>query len=182
MSMKKIFVILSILVMILTGCEETSSPSATDTVNGHHEVDLSAFGVTSDRIVGADGRMLLDAIDNRSSGVFLLSNSTCEYCLIAMPLITEVADELGVNVYYIDTESSTYPFNAYAIDIIEALYDHLEVDDQGVKTIYTPHLFSIVSGKVSKSHIGLLGHVYDSDRDDERLKDIYRDILNDIGR
>ena len=126
---------------------------------------------------------LFRTVDEKGYGVFVLGYVNCPWCQATMAHLNEVGLELGVEIYYIDAKSEEYPLSKEDFaNLKKYLEPILMEDEEGVKSLYTPHVFSIIDGQFVNSQISITGNDnYDlenpSDEDVKWLKDIYREIL-----
>ncbi len=170
-----------VVLILLTGCssEEVTSTS-NDVTIASETADLTDYGLeASEYIQKITPRAFLEFISEEGSGVFFMSSSSCEYCIIAMDLLVQAAEETGVIVYYIDVDDQYYPFSEFSEEIVAFLDSVLEHADDGTVEVYLPHLFTVVNGEVAESHIGLMSYGYNGSSDDDSIIEIYSDILTD---
>ena len=174
--MKKILMLLCVL-FVICGC--SAKPDLSYEVNSY-PVDMSGYdGVTSvgHNFVGVEVDEVFRAIQEKGSAVFYLGFKGCEHCQKAVKHLNKVAQELGVTVCYIDAKSETHPVtNEDLDDLTIALYDVLNRDEYGEKALYTPHVFSIINGKIAGSYISMK-ETGDEAKDGENIEKIYRKIL-----
>lgn len=182
--MKKLFSIL-LICLVLFGCSEKKpSPDLSKEFTiDTYKADMSGYNnlkSSGHMFVGTTVSQLKRTIDEEGYGVFVLSRTGCPSCQYAMQYINEVAQDLGVYVYYIDAQSDTYPIlSTDNYDILyQILYETLSENEDGERELQTPELFTIVDGKITGSQIGTTwnGSNY-TDKDIAKLKDIYRDLL-----
>ena len=173
--MKKLLIL--ILVFLMAGC--SAKPDLSYEVESF-PVDMSGYdGVTSvdHNFVGVRCEEVFRAIQEKGSAVFYLGYKDCPHCQKCVKHLNKVAKELGVTVCYIDAKSKTYPLTDELMDdLIVALYEVLRKDEDGEKALYTPHVFTIINGKVSGSQISMT-ETDDEEKDGEKLEKIYRKIL-----
>ena len=179
--MKKL-TILFVLLLILTGCKKTNALAVPFDIETYN-TDVSYYeGLTNEdsMFLGTTIKEIKRTIDENGHGVFVIGFRECSHCQIAMQYLNQVAKELDVHVYYIDAMSKEYPIlDTEDFDIMnEILYDYYREDEDGTRELQTPHVFSIIDGKISESYIGTpwKGSNYNDD-DINKLLDIYRKIL-----
>lgn len=184
--MKKILIIL-LLMFILCSCkgrEEVTEVNYTyDIISSN--VDMSAYeGVSSTnhnfRLITVSE--LFNTIDQESSGIFYLGRANCGCCQRVCRYIDEVARELDVTVYYIDVYNENEPLTEKEVQdqLFEYLFEILGKDENGNKTLLTPHLFSVINGKFYKDEICFDNLQLDPDptkEQVEKLKNVYREIM-----
>ena len=183
--MKKL-VLLLIALLCLCACTEKpdmSEPFELET----YACDMSGYeGLSSTKHMfkGTTVKELERTINEKGYGVFVLSREGCDHCQMSMRYLNEVAEELGVTVYYIDAMSDVYPIlgtDNYQI-LYDILYTTLNEGDNG-KEIQTPEVFTVIDGVISKYQIGTTwkGLDYD-DNDINELKSVYRKMLTPFSR
>ena len=149
------------------------------------KVDMSAYeGVSSTdhnfRLITCSE--LFNTIDNKSSGIFYLGRDNCGCCQRVCRYLSEVAKELGVTVYYIDVYNQNEPLNEKEMQdtLFDYMYKILGHDENGKKTLLTPHVFSVVNGEFYKDLICFNGLELDPEptkEQVEKLKNVYREIM-----
>ena len=173
--MKKLLILLCFFLLI--GC--APKPDLSYEVESY-PVDMSVYdGVTSvgHAFVGVAPTEVFRAIQEKGSAIFYLGYGDCAFCQKYVKHLNKVAMDLGVTVCYIDAKSKTYPLtNELMDDLIVALYDVLRRDENGEKALYTPHIFTIINGKIASSQISMT-ETDDPVKDGEKLEKIYRKML-----
>ncbi|MDO4500239.1 MAG: lipoprotein [Erysipelotrichaceae bacterium] len=175
--MKKIIYLLFIL-LLLSGCSKSLNKVDIET----YEVDMSAYAGISyndHMFKGTTVKELEKVMNEKGSGVFILSRVNCDHCQMVMQYLNDVAKELDVTVYYIDAISKEYPIlHTENYDILyNILYDYLNEGGEG-KEIMTPHLITVVNGKIISSKIGTTWSGSNYDENDVReLKNLYKKML-----
>jgi len=187
----KKFIVCFLTLLFLCGCDQRSNVNYTYDIQST-TVDMSAYkGVSSTehcfrQILPSE---FFNVVDNKSSGVFVIGYNDCPYCQQLMKYLNEVGLDLGVTVYYMDAKNSKEPF-VYEGDIynrvLEIIWDYTDADDDGVKYIWTPTVFSIINGEVVGFQIGAPKKIngdsdwtYDnpSSSQIQHVKEIYEGIL-----
>lgn len=111
-------------------------------------------------------------IKNKEDGVYLITSNKCSACKIAYDVIIEAAKDTDTTIYTLDVMNEEYEIaNEDIQDIISILEPVLSVSPEtNMKTIYTPHLFCIENGQLTKSQVGL-GSNFTNDKNG--LKNLY---------
>lgn len=189
--MKRFFVLLCII-LLLSSCGSKNDP---EEVRYPYEiisknVDMSGYeGVNS---VKHNFRLitpseLFNCIDNKSSGVFYLGRTNCGCCQRVCRYLNEVAQELGVTVYYIDVynEDESLMDKEVQDQMYEYLDPILKTDESGEKAIMTPQVFSVINGELKDSQICFDDYVLDptpTEKQIEDFKEAYRRILGPFAK
>ena len=183
--MKKILLVL-ILLFSMLGCSpkpDLDNPFVLET----YQCDMSGYeGLKAYKhmFLGTTVKELERTINEKGYGVFVLSRTGCDHCQITMQYLNEVAEELNVNVYYIDGTSETYPI--LGTDNYQILYDILYTtlnEGKDGKELQTPEVFSVINGTIVKYQIGTTWKGFDYDENDiNELKAVYRKILTPFSK
>ena len=188
--MKKIIISLLALLM-LAGCtnqEPSPSPSETsDTLSGcvfgeECETDESEEPAAStlmdwDIIEFSDS---LDYVDGTE--VLFYSFDDCPYCREAIPVLDELIDEYGYDIYYVHTERDQREAGNDDYDRIYAYFKDV-IEAAGEDAMYMPSVFFIKDGTIVGYHVGTVDShdpsVSKMTEDEVReLSDIYRGYLD----
>lgn len=156
--MKRI-VLLLISILILCSCSTAKPDFDSGFSIETYRCDMSHYkGVNSinHAFKGTTVKQLEKTIMEKGYGAFVLSRETCDHCQILMQYINKAAMDLGVTVYYLDGESSTYPIvDTPDYDLLDSLMKPIEeADDEGNIELQTPHFFTVVDGKFVTSYVG----------------------------
>ena len=183
--MKRIISLL-VLLLVVVGCQSKPDYSKVYPIETY-DADMSEYeGLDSHdhMFLGTSVPELVKLIDEKGYGVFVLSTKYCAHCQIIMRYLNEVAKELNVKIFYLNGTSEEYPIqNSDNYDILEnILYDHLKVGQDGPE-IQTPHVFTIIDGKIKDSQVGSTweGLEY-KESDIEELKNVYRKMLTPFSK
>lgn len=166
--MKKI-IIACILALALGACSSDTGSSPKE------RADMSGYSTLTDTdhvFIESSVKEMAEMMDNHESFAVYFGFDECPWCLEAVPLLNEAAKENNEDVYYINTRKNSEWKSNLDIDdydlLVEKLGDYLSFDDDGVKHLYTPHVFFMKDGSVVYDHEGTIeGH----DAHDETLSD-----------
>ena len=112
----------------------------------------------NNRVVYISFNELMDFIDS-GTGVFFFGRPACPSCRALFPTFLQVAEVMGIYIYYYDIEFDRSEHNENYVRILEALHDYLPVDDrsqtpgtdgfdENLKRVTVPHLFFIEEGQI----------------------------------
>lgn len=180
--MKKIFSILTVL-LIIVGCSKPKPNFDSGFSISTYNCDMSGYkGLTSANHIfkGVTVKDVEKTIKEKGYGAFVLSRKGCDHCQIVMRYINEAAEELGVNVYYIDGESDVYPIvGTDDYELLDNLLKPIEEMLDGDYTLQTPHFFTIVNGEFVDSYIGVKfkDDLNPTDKEIENLINKYKKAL-----
>lgn len=185
--MKKLFLVL-VLLLSLFGCGNQNQELNYVDIEGY-AVDMSGYnGVSSTghNFVGITPDELIKVIDEGGSAIVFMGYTGCHVCQEVARYINEVAQELDVTVYYLNCTSEQYPLRDAAYDnVVESLNDILRTNESGDKTIYTPHVFSIINGVPQSGHISVVNSWQEGNPSEEsiqELENIYREIMQPFAK
>jgi len=181
--MKKSLLIL--LLLLLCSCSNNTIKIQYPYTIKAKDVDMSAYsGVNSTKhnFKAITVSEFFNTIDNKSSGIFYLGRSNCGCCQTTTKYLSEVASELGVTVYYIDVYNEDQPLTDKDLQDKLKVYmlDILNKDENGEKQIFTPHLFTVINGELSKNLVCYDDIDFTSDptsQQEDNLKKAYTEIL-----
>ena len=180
--MKKLLVI---LLLILCACSNNSNKPSYPYEVKTEKVDMSAYdGVSSTQhnFMKTKVSELFKCFEEKSSGIFYIGRTNCNCCQTVTKYVSQKASDLGVTVYYIDafdpeeplTEKETYN------KLVEYLSDYLPEDENGKKSLLTPHLFTLINGNIVGSqicHDGIEFNKPETEQQVKNLLDIYQTIM-----
>lgn len=186
--MKKIILALFVA-FLLTACNSQKTPVASESEITGYAVDMSAYkGVSSTehKFIGISPAELLKVIEEKGSAIVYLGYKDCHVCQEATRYVNEVAQELDVNVYYLDCASEQYPLkDEMFTSVVNALSSILETNSSGEKAIFTPHLFTIINGEPQSGHISVVNSWQEgnpSEASVKELKDIYTELMKPFAK
>ena len=115
--MKKLLLVLSILLLVLTGCGESDSRPETiiTPIEGAVSTDMSSYDnmdAHDHAFLEIKATDLLNLVNDGGSGIFFLGYPECYACNVLISIADEAAKEVGVNIYTIGslTVSGHYAF------------------------------------------------------------------------
>lgn len=177
--MKKILMAsLLLLAVIMAACGNKEIAIEPNSVTiSTKPVDMSVYkgmSSTKHQFLEVDLYEAYRFIDEGGTGVFYLGYAKCPSCQEAVQHLNAVAEELEVNVYYINIDKEEYQIasnNEAYEEAVAKLSPILGKNNQGERSILTPDVFQVVNGRFGDYHVGLA-------KDIETLKkDYYRLLL-----
>ncbi len=97
-------------------------------------------------------------MDKGSTFVLYAGYNHCPWCNSMLNPLNDVATERGIDIAYIDTRADpSWQSNMDMADydlFVECFGDVLELDDDGKKHLYVPHMFFVKDGKLVGDHPG----------------------------
>lgn len=186
--MKKVVTLLMMMILILTvGCaKEETVPLTKDekkfreeyeSLNGKKRGDhtiMSIDIVSDNKMEYIDSKKAIDILEHKT-GIIYFGFPTCPWCRNVVPILIDVAKEIGVDkIYYANISEER---DAKHLDddenivvdkegsgnyskIVELLKDELGpyegLKDDSIKRLYFPTIVFVKNGKVEDIHIGTL--------------------------
>lgn len=162
--MKRKWLITLCLVACLVACDKKKTIVTPNKVTiATKAVDMSAYdgmSSTEHRFVEVELPDVYQFIAKKGSGIFYLGYPSCSSCQEAVKYLNQVADELGVTVYYINIAREDYKVaenqEAYQ-EVVEKLGPILG-KSKGKPTILTPDVFQVIDGVFAENYVGLPNH------------------------
>lgn len=143
--MKKIIVFLVALCM---GC-----------ANLTNKLDMSDYeGFNDENHVFVESEMseIDEKMEKGETFAVYFGFSQCPWCIEIVPILNEVAKENKASVLYVNTRKNSEWKSNIDIDnydlFVERFGDYVPLDDDGIKHLYTPHVFFVKNGEVSYEH------------------------------
>lgn len=129
-----------------------------------------------------------DAIDyfvNKKSGVLYFGFETCPWCIEAVPILEQVANQQSVEINYIktrDEDRNLLYTDEQKTKITEYISDYMSDNDEGVLTLFVPLVLVVKDGVVLDGHEGTVeGHDAKertmTDEEKSELEQIYTELL-----
>ncbi len=116
------------------------------------------------------------------SGIVYYGYAGCPWCERAVPILNDVAKELGVTVYYINVHAQT-TMEAYN-ELLTYITPILETDSNGEPEFKVPEVIAVKNGEITDHHLALVdGFKIESDESqmsdtqNEELKNIYINLI-----
>ena len=182
--MKRIFICL--MVIVFTGCSNIDHNvfDKTDDCKDGCEIVPTVDDNTEEQDISIEDinlevitldKALEYALDNKTNGLFMLSFADCPWCMVALPLVEEMAKQHpDISTYYVDITKDETTDGEPTYDRYYELVKPF-LDEQGYEKIYAPSFVFIRSGSIVKYHTGMVGK---SKELTEEEKNIFRAIIN----
>ena len=215
--MKKLFSLFCIC-SLLVGCSSTSTAASSPTPSATTESslnagkieletntpDMSAYIFMTDddpAFLEVTSEESLKLFNNGGTGVVVYSYESCPWCNRVLPILNEVAKELGKTVFYVNIYSNSFMAQdtEKKSEIIDSLYQVLdpiletdtdEETGEEKKVMQVPEVIAVKDGEIKSHHLGIVdGFTLDQDHlsefqvtdsQKEELKEIYREMFQSI--
>lgn len=119
------------------------------------------------------------------SGILYYGYTSCTWCTQAVPVMNEVAKELGLTIYYVDMGTDDGNTEESYNEFIDLVKDFLKTDDDGEPALFVPQVFVVKNGKIVGDHLSTVdsyspsqGNMTDSQK--KELKGIYKKIFEKL--
>lgn len=177
----------AISVLLMAALASGCASAAVEPQDEKTASDMSGYATLTDTdhvFYDMSVKQMAQAMDDGETFVVYFGFETCSWCLEAVPLLNETAKQYDTQVGYINTRANEEWTSNLDIDdydlVVEKLGDHLEYDNDGIKHLYTPHVFFIKEGKVVFDHEGTIeGHNAKEESLSEEEKDTVRDYYKE---
>lgn len=192
--MKKTICWLFISLLLLSSCSTNTKEDKDPKGCGDDEVcdvadraDMSSYEGFMDsdhQFIEVPMSDFLLKLDAGATGIYYFGYTTCPWCVEAVPIMNEVAKELGLNIFYIDKKAETTK-EADSKAIEARIPDKLEKDDDGNPHLYVPYVITIKDGTITSYHTGTVDS-HDAherkmtDKEKAELKKIYQEMFQTI--
>ena len=154
--MKKITVL--ILVLIMCACSKVEQEEQVKEDLLSFEVDMSDYGDALDKDnyvvfkgINLDG--VKDALENKKTGIVLISYSDCHNCLDVINDIAKYAKDNNITIYYFNAIGNIDTKEKYN-EALALFSPVLDESKEGNKTIFTPETIKIENGEFVDHYIG----------------------------
>ncbi|MDO4415100.1 MAG: hypothetical protein Q4C20_08470 [Erysipelotrichaceae bacterium] len=173
--MKRLLVFLMLMCMGLCACSESYDKSDMSGYEGFEDTDHV--------FVDLEVKDVYERMNRKETFAVYFGFAKCPWCIAALPVLNEEAKAAGVRVGYVDTRKDpSWESNLDLADydlFLEMFGEYLDYDDDGIKHLYTPHVFFIKDGTVVYEHRDTVeGHVaYEramSEEEEALLHEFYR--------
>lgn len=93
-------------------------------------------------------------LKNKDDFILYLGFPTCPWCRNIIPVLFDSAKENNIDkVYYINVRELKSLEEDYKA-LRKLIDEHLEADEEGIKTLYVPEVFFFKDGKIIGHHLG----------------------------
>lgn len=147
--------------------------------------DMSGYSTLNDgdlgNFVGVSPSKFIVMLNHFDSGVYLLASTSCAYCQEAMESVNLALLDTGCTIYYLDCHSQSYPISREQTNqLFEIMYPILQEDNEGEKSILTPHVFVIKDGTFADSQVGLVDGYDGTSNAKEALYSRYKAMMEQL--
>ena len=144
--MKKILVLISVLVLLLTGCSDGIPAKISDKA------------ASTTEITQVKPSYIVELIENKESFLFYFGNSWCSACQFMKPINSEVVRRTGQPIYFIEMDKTSKDQLSKIYKYVtqpEATPTYVVVIDGVVKESFTPDILVGDDTGFDENHINL---------------------------
>ena len=174
--------------MSTSAAESQPEPSDESVSLNEHPADMSEYAgldLQQNQFVEITTTEMLDMAEQQQSFIVYLGYARCPWCLAAVPVLNEVAEENETLIYYVDTHREGNYDASLQQDLFSLMSDWLQSDEAGEPVLYVPDVALIVEGEVRANHIATVD-THDpyvapmTDQETAQLKAIYQQMIDQL--
>lgn len=191
--MKKVWLLAFLGILLLAGCNKKQEENTNTKKQGCDDspvcdvaksADMSAyegFDVENNQFIEITMDDAIQKMETDASGIFYFGFPTCPWCIEAVPIMNEVAQEMDLHIYYINKRAETSNEENIA-KMTTLLKDIVSENDEGVPTLYVPEVVVINEGEITDHHADTVPN-HDaherkmSEEEQAQLKEIYQELF-----
>lgn len=191
--MKKLILsLMSVMLLVSCGVKNEEEQTETETVTITNSVDLVTKTAdmsgykwledTDPAFVEISLEESIRMFTEGGSGILYYGYAGCPWCERAVPILNDVAKEMGVTIYYINVHEQT-TMEAYN-ELMTHIESILETDSDGEPVFKVPEVISIKNGEIQGHHLALVdGFTIEGDEsqlDDSQVTELsntYRELI-----
>ena len=183
--MKKIFLALLTITLLLTGCSKSyDQVNYTSSVTlDSKPVDMSVYSNMDTLNHVFESVSMEEAnrmYEEGGTGVVFYGYPGCGFCQRAVSVLNQAASEMGVSIYYVDVSKND---NEAAYDQLIEHVSSVLTEENGEKALYVPQVFVIKDGQVVGNHLSLVDSYVGgsmTDKQTEELITIYKNLFTKL--
>lgn len=191
--MKKVWILAFLGILILAGCSKKQEDNTNTKKQGCDDspvcdvaksADMSAyegFDVENNQFIEITMDDAIQKMETDASGIFYFGFPTCPWCIEAVPIMNEVAQEMDLHIYYINKKADTSNEENIA-KMTSLLKDIVSENEEGVPTLYVPEVVVINEGEITDHHADTVpnhdAHERKMNEEEQaQLKEIYQELF-----
>lgn len=127
----------------------------------------------------------------KGTGILYYGRTNCPWCQRAVPVMNEVAQDMGVTIYYIDASKALAVNEDGSVDqerstelydeLISYIGDVLPLDEEGQPSFQIPEVLTVKNGEITGHHLSLVDS-FELTSDDAQMTEEQEAELADIYR
>ena len=130
---------------------------------------------------------VFNSIEQKENRLYYIGYPGCEWCQSMVAILNQAAMEAGKEIWYVplyDEQGNQIYDMKDREEFVAYAKEHLETNDEGEPTLYSPYVFVLRDGEIVSSHVGTLdGHELEegmTSEQEEELLNIYRAMFEEV--
>ncbi len=194
---KKAAILLLCLAWCLTGCTaKTEDPDlaeimdkmeVTENISGSDISGYPSLEGEETAYVKKTFTDVFNSIEQKENRLYYIGFPECEWCQSMVAILNQAAMEAGKEIWYVplyDEQGNQIYDMKDREEFVAYAKEHLETNDEGEPTLYSPYVFVLSDGEIVSSHVGTLDdHILEegmTSEQEEELLNIYKAMFEEV--
>ena len=194
---KKAAILLLCLAWCLTGCTaKTEDPDlaeimdkmeVTENISGSDISGYPSLEGEENAYVKKTFTDVFNSIEQKENRLYYIGFPECEWCQSMVAILNQAAMEAGKEIWYVplyDEQGNQIYDMKDREEFVAYAKEHLETNDEGEPTLYSPYVFVLSDGEIVSSHVGTLDdHILEegmTSEQEEELLNIYKAMFEEV--
>lgn len=194
---KKAAILLLCLAWCLTGCTAKSEDPDLAEIMDKMEVTENISGSDISGYPSLEGEEtayvkktftdVFNSIEQKENRLYYIGFPECEWCQSMVAILNQAAMEAGKEIWYVplyDEQGNQIYDMKDREEFVAYAKEHLETNDEGEPTLYSPYVFVLSDGEIVSSHVGTLDdHILEegmTSEQEEELLNIYKAMFEEV--
>lgn len=194
---KKAAILLLCLAWCLTGCTaKTEDPDlaeimdkmeVTENISGSDISGYPSLEGEETTYVKKTFTDVFNSIEQKENRLYYIGFPECEWCQSMVAILNQAAMEAGKEIWYVplyDEQGNQIYDMKDREEFVAYAKEHLETNDEGEPTLYSPYVFVLSDGEIVSSHVGTLDdHILEegmTSEQEEELLNIYKAMFEEV--
>ena len=194
---KKAAILLLCLAWCLTGCTaKTEDPDlaeimdkmeVTENISGSDISGYPSLEGEETAYVKKTFTDVFNSIEQKENRLYYIGFPECEWCQSMVAILNQAAMEAGKEIWYVplyDEQGNQIYDMKDREEFVAHAKEHLETNDEGEPTLYSPYVFVLSDGEIVSSHVGTLDdHILEegmTSEQEEELLNIYKAMFEEV--
>ena len=194
---KKAAILLLCLAWCLTGCTaKTEDPDlaeimdkmeVTENISGSDISGYPSLEGEETAYVKKTFTDVFNSIEQKENRLYYIGFPECEWCQSMVAILNQAAMESGKEIWYVplyDEQGNQIYDMKDREEFVAYAKEHLETNDEGEPTLYSPYVFVLSDGEIVSSHVGTLDdHILEegmTSEQEEELLNIYKAMFEEV--
>ena len=192
-NVKKILVLM--MTLMICGCtaaqEPANEPAAAcgvdETCDTAQSSEYEEFMSQDNVFVQISMQEAIDLFENKETALIYFGYPSCPWCIEALPIMNEVAESVGKEIYYVQTRDEDRNL-LYTDEEKEAILSYVgefeDRDDEGNLALFVPLVVSVKDGVAVSGNVGTVDSHDAHERrmteeETQQLREIYQEMFKD---